>query len=555
MINKAPPSKLGKRADEALVEAGSLQAAIFNSANFSSIATDAQGVIQIFNVGAERMLGYAAADVLNKITPADISDPHEVIARAKALSLELATPISPGFEALVFKASRGIEDIYELTYIRKEGSRFPAVVSVTALRDAHGAIIGYLLIGTDNTARKRAEEEKEELEDQNRQLQKSESLGRMAAAIAHHFNNQLQAVMMNLELAMNNLPRNAAAVENLAKAMASAVKAAEVSTQMLTYIGQTHGEREPSDLSEVCLRSLPMLRATAPKSMMLETELPSPGPTASANANQIQQILTNLVTNAWEASRGGRSAIRVTIKTVPATAIPTANRFPVECQSQEDAYACLEVADEGCGITPQNIEKLFEPFFSSKFTGRGLGLSVVLGIVRAHGGFVTVESKPGRGSVFRVFLPLSAEAIPPKAVHVTQGPNTAGGGTVLVVDDETSVREVHQALIEVMGFTVLTARDGVEAVEVFQQHKDEIRLVLSDLSMPRMDGWETMSALRKLAPDIPVILCSGYSKAHVMEGHHTELPQAFLSKPCTSDEFRKAIFQVLTQKAEAIANA
>ena len=152
-----------KRAERALQEAGALQNAIFNSANFSSIATDAKGVIQIFNVGAERMLGYTAADVMNKITPADISDPQEVIARAEALSAELSTPIAPGFEALVFKASRGIEDIYELTYIRKDGSRFPAIVSVTALRDAQDAIIGYLLIGTDNTARKQVEAEQERL--------------------------------------------------------------------------------------------------------------------------------------------------------------------------------------------------------------------------------------------------------------------------------------------------------------------------------------------------------------------------------------------------------
>src|SRR6187431_3491353 len=145
------------RRKEALLKTGALQDAIFNSANFSSIATDEQGVIQLFNVGAERMLGYAAADVLNRITPADISDPQELIARADTLSVELGTTISPGFDALVFKASRGIEDIYELTYIRKDGSRFPAVVSVTALRDAHNAIIGYLLIGTDNTARKHAE--------------------------------------------------------------------------------------------------------------------------------------------------------------------------------------------------------------------------------------------------------------------------------------------------------------------------------------------------------------------------------------------------------------
>src|SRR5712671_788068 len=160
-----------KQAEEALLKAGALQSAIFSSANFSSIATDAKGVIQIFNVGAERMLGYTAAEVMNKITPADISDPQEVIARAKALSIEIGTPIMPGFEALVFKASRGIEDIYELTYIRKEGSRFPAVVSVTALRDAQDTIIGYLLIGTDNTARKMVEAEQMKLDQRLRDQQ------------------------------------------------------------------------------------------------------------------------------------------------------------------------------------------------------------------------------------------------------------------------------------------------------------------------------------------------------------------------------------------------
>src|SRR5436305_76708 len=160
-----------KRAEEALLKAGALQSAIFNSANFSSIATDEKGVIQIFNVGAERMLGYTAAEVMNKITPADISDPQEVITRAKALSAELGTKIAPGFEALVFKASRGIEDIYELTYIRKDQSRFPAIVSVTALRDEQGAIIGYLLIGTDNTARKQVEAERMVLDQRLRDQQ------------------------------------------------------------------------------------------------------------------------------------------------------------------------------------------------------------------------------------------------------------------------------------------------------------------------------------------------------------------------------------------------
>src|SRR6186713_1718860 len=170
-LRDAPGAIIGYLLIGTELKAGALQSAIFNSANFSSIATDAKGVIQIFNVGAERMLGYAAADVMNKITPADISDPPELISRAKALSIEIGTLITPGFEALVFKASRGIEDIYELTYIRKDGSRFPAVVSVTALRDPQGAIIGYLLIGTDNTARKLVEAEQKKLDQRLRDQQ------------------------------------------------------------------------------------------------------------------------------------------------------------------------------------------------------------------------------------------------------------------------------------------------------------------------------------------------------------------------------------------------
>src|SRR3989440_11046614 len=170
-IGRFESADTARQADKTLLKTGALQSAIFNSANFSSIATDAKGVIQIFNVGAERMLGYVAAEVMNKITPADISDPQELIVRANALSAELGTPIMPGFEALVFKASRGIEDIYELTYIRKDGSRFPAVVSVTALRDDENAIIGYLLIGTDNTARKQIEADQKQLDQRLRDQQ------------------------------------------------------------------------------------------------------------------------------------------------------------------------------------------------------------------------------------------------------------------------------------------------------------------------------------------------------------------------------------------------
>jgi PAS domain S-box-containing protein len=268
-------------------------------------------------------------------------------------------------------------------------------------------LAGYTI---DITASKRAEEEREKLEAQNRQLQKSESLGRMAGAIAHHFNNQLQIVMMSLQMAMDDLPQNAGPAKFLADAMQSAGNAAEVSRSMLTYLGKTIAKREPLDLSGICRRHLPMLRAAIPKEVVLEADLPEPGPIVQANANQLQQIVTNLVTNAWEAGGKGQCVIRLAVKTAGASDISAANRFPIGWQSQDTAYACLEVADAGCGIAHRDLEKIFDPFFTSKFPGRGLGLSVVLGIVGARHGVVTVESEPDRGSVFRVFLPVSSES-------------------------------------------------------------------------------------------------------------------------------------------------
>ena len=297
--------------------------------------------------------------------------------------------------------------VIEHRIVRRDGEvRWVSDTSIL-FQDAAGRLLSYDGVITDITERKRAEGEKAELEAQNRQLQKSESLGRMAGAIAHHFNNQLQAVMMNLEMAMNDPARKEGLVEYLTGAMAAANRAAEVSGLMLTYLGKTFGKREPLDLSDACSRSLPMLRAALPKDVTLEADLPSPGPAIRADAKQIQQVLANLVTNAWEAGGDERDAIRLTVKTVAAADIPAAHCLPIDWQPLEPAYACLEVVDHGSGIAAADIEKLFDPFYSTKFTGRGLGLAVVLGIVRSHGGAVTVESTPGSGSAFRVYLPVS----------------------------------------------------------------------------------------------------------------------------------------------------
>jgi CheY-like chemotaxis protein len=334
---------------------------------------------------------------------------------------------------------------------------------------------------------------------------------------------------------------------------------------MLTYLGHSHDKREPMDLAAACQWSLPLLRAALPPSLVLESNLPSPGPGISANANQVQQVLTNLITNAWEASGGRCGAIRLSVKTVSAADIPATRRFPIDYQSQAQAYACLEVADAGCGIAAKDFDKLFDPFFSTKFTGRGLGLPVVLGIARSHDGVVTVESEPGRGSVFRVFFPVSAETVLQKPVQEQVGPISGQVSpisaddrrrtTVLVVEDEPLVRKTLALVLKRSGFSVLEAEDGVVAVAMFEQHRATIDCVVCDLTMPRMNGWDTLTALRRLVPGIPVILASGYSEAQVMEGDHPELPQAFLHKPYESKALIAAINQVLASSVLELPNS
>ena len=388
----------------------------------------------------------------------------------------------------------------------------------------------YQAVQNELAERERLEEEQRKWERQQQQLQKTESLNRMAGAIAHHFNNMLGAVMGNLELAIMDLPPGPT-VETLNDAMKASRGAAEVSSLMLTYLGQSAAKRESLDFSEICRKSLSLLQVAAPRNITFKVDLPSPGPTIIANESQIQQVIANLITNAWEAANENQGIIVLTLRSLSPDGIPAAHRFPVDWQSQDRIYACLKVSDRGCGISEQNIEKLFDPFFSSKFTGRGLGLAIVLGIVKAHDGAVTVESKAGQETTFQVFLPVSGEAVSLQRDMTAPPLGTAEGGTVLLVEDMEILRDMVATMLMCLGFKVLTAKDGIEAVEIFQQSSNEIQVVLSDLSMPRMNGWETLSALRRIRPDIPVILTSGYDEAQVIAGAHTELPQAFLHKP------------------------
>ncbi len=378
-----------KRAEEALFKAGALQRAIFNSANFSSIATDANGIIQIFNVGAERMLGYTAAEVMNKITPADISDPREVIARAKALSHELRTPIKPGFEALVFKASRGIEDIYELTYVRKDGSRFPAMVSVTALRDAQDAIIGYLLIGTDNTERKRMEQA----------LLNSEKLAataRLASTMSHEINNPLGAIT-NLIYLLAPLQTRPEAQAYIATLEDQVKGLSRIATQMLKFHRDNNRPTE-FNLEELLCEIVDFYSHQAERQgidviLRLETEGKILG-----FRGEIIQVVTNLLLNALEATPAGG---KVMVHLYPAP--------PWLCGVHNRCGYCLSVADTGVGIDPQHYERIFEPFFTTKGEkGTGLGLWLCTGIVNRVGGSIRVWSSRRPGGLrtcFSVFLP------------------------------------------------------------------------------------------------------------------------------------------------------
>lgn len=398
----------------------------------------------------------------------------------------------------------------------------------------------------DITDQKQAEVERQKLEEQHHLLDKSESLRRMAGAIAHHFNNQLQAVIMGLELASSSLSdAETEAAEFLDGAKESARKAAEVSTLMVTYLGQTRGKQEPLDLAEECRLGVEVLRATMPAGVELEIQLPDHGPIVSANRHQIQQVLGNLITNAWESLASGQGRVVLGLSVVNQHQLPTRHRVPVGWKPQAPAYACLEVADTGCGIAEADLERLFEPFFTSKFAGRGLGLPVVTGIAQAHQGGIAVASQTGRGSVFRFFLPVldrvpgGAPARPVRPVEQRKG------GVLLLVEDDPSLRSLVAVILTQLGHQVLQTKDGIEAMEVFWQHVHEIRCVILDVVLPRMDGWAVLEAMREVTPELPVIMTSGYDETEAMSGMRDAKPDAFLGKPYDLDNLRATLDRVL----------
>jgi PAS domain S-box-containing protein len=318
---------------------------------------------------------------------------------AKGEDADIAGAFAAGIRAVL----QGPSDMFSLEYpCHSEDEQRWFMGRVTRLsEDVHG----HAVVAHENISeQKLLEKDQLRLQTQINQLEKAESLGRIAGAIAHNFNNTLAAVLGNLELALEDISAEAPS-KSLQAALKAAWRASEMSGLMLTYLGQTVENQEPVDFSLVCEQAVPLLLLAKPNDVEITTNFPTPGQIVRANATQIQQILSSLLANAWESMESKPGWIRVAIRTVEPHEISAKHRYPLDYQIQDNAYVCLLIEDSGSGIAERDLDNLFDPFFTSKFPGRGMGLSVVLGILRVHSGAITVESRLGRGSTFRVYLP------------------------------------------------------------------------------------------------------------------------------------------------------
>lgn len=496
--------------------------------DFLFVLDDGGGILHL-NPAAEQRLGYSTGELLGK----PVTEVHPPEQREEAIRI-------------IGDMLADQRDFCPIPLLSRGGDCIPVETKVVRAKwNGEEALLG---ISRDITERLQGEEERLRLERQLAQIQKSESLGRMAGAIAHHFNNLLLAIMGNIELAQSDLDDRPHALELLNNAMTAVLRAAEVSRLMLTYTGTQAVERKPLDVTVAWSRSLSMLYASKPPNVRLLTDSFSSGSLVQAETQQMTQLLMNLVTNGWEAIGDDDGDVIISTSVVHGRDIEVGHVSTADWKPSESTYLCLEVSDTGCGIEEDVLSKIFEPFYSTKFLGRGMGLAVSAAIAKAHGGAITVDSKPGKGSVFRVFLP----TLPPPstgAVRKTDSAPSRNLGTILVADDDVAIRNTIQAILSHMGFDVIPVADGMEAVDAVGRLGTRIDLVLLDLSMPRMNGWQALEALRALSPDIPVILMSGYDETRVMDGHHSELPQAFLQKPFIRQDLKSAIEDALKARA------
>jgi PAS domain S-box-containing protein len=418
-------------------------------------------------------------------------------------------------------------------------SRHPKLVLEEPITDARGRVrylqttkIPFASSGTgrpavlgvsiDITERKAAEEAL-------RRAAKDESLAVLAGGVAHDFNNLLAAILGNASLALKQLPETSPARRYVEKAAGAVERAADLTRQMLAYSGRGHFVIRPTDVNALARENLPLLEVTVPKSVRLQALLAPTLPLVDADVGQVQQVLMNLVINAAEAigEGGGTVTLATGVREVTAADhdLWRASGQPLAPGS----YVSIEVRDDGPGMDRETVDRIFEPFFTTKFTGRGLGLAAVLGVVRGHQGALSVESAPGRGTVFRILFAPSAHGMPEAP------PTPAGEGrrraTVLLVDDEEVVRDMVGEVLEQEGFSVLRAEDGAQGVALFREGRDRIDVVLLDLSMPGLSGVETFRRLREIDPAVRVVLSSGYDHDEAKGRFGPNGPAGFIQKP------------------------
>jgi PAS domain S-box-containing protein len=382
----------------------------------------------------------------------------------------------------------------------------------------------------DITDRKRAEAERLKLEQQMQHAQKLESLGVLAGGIAHDFNNILMSILGHAELAMLRMSPASPARENLASIEQAAQRAADLSRQMLAYSGKGRFVLENIELGELITEMMHILEVSISKKIILRLNLSTGLPPVEVDATQIRQVLMNLMINASEAIGEKSGVIAISTGTMQCDRSYLASAWLDE-GLPEGFYIYVEVADTGCGMDSETISKIFDPFFTTKFTGRGLGMAAVLGIVRGHRGAIRIYSEPGQGTTFKILLPAASGHAEKPGTERVEARLWHGYGTILLVDDEETIRNVGEEMLTMLGFDVLTAANGLQAMEIFRERQHEINGVLLDLTMPHMDGEETFRELRRMKPDVRVVISSGYNKQEVSQRFLGKGLAGFIQKP------------------------
>ncbi len=413
--------------------------------------------------------------------------------------------------------------------------------------DGEGKVTAAIGMGINVTDSVLAEEQRRSLEAQVQHSQKLESLGVLAGGIAHDFNNLLMTILGHADLALQDLSPVSPVRPSIQEIEGAARRAADLARQMLAYSGKGHFVVAPLSLSEVVGEMAHLLESSISKKAKLTTRLESDIPDIEADAAQVQQVIMNLITNASDAiGQDEPGAITVSTGVRECSREFLAASYLDEKQP-EGSYVYIEVADTGCGMHEETRSKVFDPFFSTKFTGRGLGLAATLGIVRGHNGAIMVDTQVGKGTTFRVLFPALAEEARTREPtgDLTRQDDWKGTGTVLVVDDEDSVRRLVVTMIERLGFDVLEAADGREGVEIFEKNAETITCVLLDLTMPRMDGGEACLAIQNITDDVPVILSSGYEESELSQRFDGYGMAGFIQKPYRLTKLRAILQSVL----------